>query len=92
MFFVPVIILSFLFSCRTLGDIIAEKIAEKRTEIETQFTDSASLQRKELDPRVVEMYEGVGKVLAKYRSGKVPKAFKVLPQFRNWEGDISVVT
>lgn len=31
------------------------------------------------------MYEGVGQVLAKYRSGKVPKAFKVIPQFRNWE-------
>lgn len=31
------------------------------------------------------MYEDVGKVLQKYRSGKVPKAFKVIAQFRNWE-------
>merc|ERR1712168_1017551 len=31
------------------------------------------------------MYEGVGKILTKYRSGKVPKAFKVMPQFKNWE-------
>merc|ERR1712168_734089 len=31
------------------------------------------------------MYEGVGKILTKYRSGRVPKAFKVLAQFGNWE-------
>ena len=31
------------------------------------------------------MYEEVGKVLQKYRSGKIPKAFKVIAQFRNWE-------
>ena len=62
---------------RTLADIIMEKINEKKTEIDTQFTDTGSLDKKELDPRVVEMYRGVGKVLAKYRSGKVPKAFKV---------------
>ncbi len=76
---------------RTLADIIAEKIAEKRTEIDTQYTDAESLQRRELDPRVVEMYQGVGKVLAKYRSGKVPKAFKVIAQFRNWE-DLLLLT
>jgi essential nuclear protein 1 len=76
---------------RTLADLIHDKITEKRTEIDTQFSDAESLQRKQLDPRVVEMYEGVGKVLARYRSGKVPKAFKVIPQFRNWE-DLLVIT
>ena len=62
---------------------IAEKINEKRTEIETQFSDAGgSFQAKEIDPKVVEMYQGVGQILAKYRSGKVPKAFKVVAQFR----------
>ena len=37
------------------------------------------------------MYEGVGQVLSKYRSGKLPKAFKVMPQFRNWE-DLALLT
>jgi essential nuclear protein 1 len=64
-------------------DQIAEKINEKRTEIETQFSDAGgSFQSKEIDPKVVEMYQGVGQILAKYRSGKVPKAFKVVAQFR----------
>jgi essential nuclear protein 1 len=38
-----------------------------------------------LDPKVVEVYRGVGKVLSRYTTGKVPKAFKVIPNLRNWE-------
>jgi len=76
---------------RTLAEIIQEKLTEKRTEIDTQYTDAESLQQRELDPRVVEMYTEVGEILAKYRSGKVPKAFKVIAQFKNWE-DLLIVT
>ncbi|PSN47734.1 Bystin [Blattella germanica] len=43
------------------------------------------LQIQELDPRVKQMYEGVRDVLSKYRSGKIPKAFKIIPNLRNWE-------
>jgi essential nuclear protein 1 len=70
---------------RTLAEIIQDKIAEKKTEIDTQFSDAGSQHIKDLNPKVIEMYEDVGKVLSKYRSGKVPKAFKVIAQFRNWE-------
>ncbi len=27
----------------------------------------------------------VGRVLASYRSGKLPKAFKIIPTLKNWE-------
>ena len=47
------------------------------------FSDATNV--KDLDQRVVEMYKNVGLVLRKYRSGKVPKAFKVLPTLSNWE-------
>merc|ERR1712168_1711272 len=57
---------------------------EKKTEIDTQFSENTDL-CKDLDPRVQDMYEEVGKILQKYRSGRVPKAFKVLAQFGNWE-------
>nr|CAH7729629.1 unnamed protein product [Callosobruchus chinensis] len=70
---------------RTLADIIMEKITEKQTELGTQFSDAASLQMQDLDPRVKQMYEGVRDVLRKYRSGKLPKAFKIVPKLRNWE-------
>lgn len=70
---------------RTLADIIMEKIAEKQSEIHTQLSDPGTLRLDELDPRVKEMYEGVRDVMKRYRSGKVPKAFKIIPKLRNWE-------
>ncbi|CAH1972186.1 unnamed protein product [Acanthoscelides obtectus] len=70
---------------RTLADIIMEKITEKQTELGTQFSDVGSLQIQDIDPRVKQMYESVRDVLRKYRSGKLPKAFKIVPKLRNWE-------
>jgi essential nuclear protein 1 len=69
----------------TLADMIMEKITEKQTEIQTQFTDAESVQLQDVDPRVVQMYKGVKQVLTTYRSGKLPKAFKLIPKLRNWE-------
>lgn len=69
---------------RTLADIINEKITEKKTEIDTQFSEGTDMV-KDVDPAVAEMYKEVGVLLTRYRSGKIPKAFKMLPQFRNWE-------
>ncbi|XP_012221311.1 bystin [Linepithema humile] len=70
---------------RTLADIIMEKLTEKKTELDTQFSDAGTIQLQDLDPRVKAMYEGVRDVLAKYRSGKLPKAFKIVPSLKNWE-------
>lgn len=70
---------------RKLADIIAEKISEKQCELHTQLSDAGTLKIEDLDPRVKEMYEGVRDVMKRYRSGKVPKAFKVIPKLRNWE-------
>jgi len=69
---------------RTLADVINDKITEKRTEIDSEFSDGSQMP-KDLDSKVVTMYTEIGKLLSKYRAGKIPKAFKVLPQFRNWE-------
>jgi essential nuclear protein 1 len=35
--------------------------------------------------KVIDVYSAVGKMLAHYRSGKLPKALKMLPHLRNWE-------
>ncbi|XP_014276929.1 bystin [Halyomorpha halys] len=69
----------------TLADIINEKITEKQTEIQSQFSEKDSVHLQNLDARVRAMYEGVRDVLAKYRAGKIPKAFKIVPKLRNWE-------
>jgi len=67
---------------RTLADLIMEKIREKM-EMEAQGEEVPVSQR--LNPKVVEVYRGVGRVLAKYKSGKLPKAFKMVPTLTNWE-------
>ncbi|OAF70526.1 hypothetical protein A3Q56_01714 [Intoshia linei] len=38
-----------------------------------------------VDPRVLQLYLKVRDVLCKFKSGKLPKPFKVLPQLKNWE-------
>lgn len=70
---------------RTLADIIMEKITEKQTEVGTVMSEVSGCPMPQLDPRVTEVYRGVGKVLSKYRSGKLPKAFKIIPALSNWE-------
>ncbi|XP_015277131.1 PREDICTED: bystin [Gekko japonicus] len=70
---------------RTLADIIMEKITEKQTEVETVMSEVSGRPMPQLDPRVLEVYKGVREVLSKYRSGKLPKAFKIIPALSNWE-------
>nr|CAG4643921.1 EOG090X058P [Lepidurus arcticus] len=70
---------------RTLADIIAEKITEKQTEIQSQFSEGTNIGIQDIDPRVKAMYESVKVVLSRYRSGKLPKAFKIIPSLQNWE-------
>ncbi|KAJ8260239.1 hypothetical protein GJAV_G00178690 [Gymnothorax javanicus] len=70
---------------RTLADIIMEKITEKQTEVGTVMSEVSGCPVPQLDPRIIEVYKGVNKVLSKYRSGKLPKAFKIIPALSNWE-------
>ncbi|XP_068598792.1 bystin [Brachionichthys hirsutus] len=70
---------------RTLADMIMEKITEKQTEVGTVMSEVSGCRMPQLDPRITEVYRGVHKVLSKYRSGKLPKAFKIIPALSNWE-------
>ena len=73
-----------------LADLIMEKIREKEDGDamaaagggmdggdESEFGD--------LPPKVVEVYRSIGKLLKRYRAGKLPKAFKIIPALMNWE-------
>ncbi len=44
----------------------------------------------ELDPKVISVYQGVGKLLTRYKSGKLPKALKIAPNLTNWEQIIGI--
>eukprot|EP01135_Chromosphaera_perkinsii_P003282 Nk52_evm57s239 gene=Nk52_evmTU57s239 len=69
---------------RCLADMIMSKIKDKETEIASQISEMPA-SNTHLNPKVVEVYQTVGKLLKKYRSGKLPKAFKIIPSLSNWE-------
>jgi essential nuclear protein 1 len=73
---------------KTLADIIMEKIAEKEGKKKMAGMDDGDDEEDELPPlppKVVEVYTDIGKILSRYTSGKLPKAFKVIPSLSNWE-------
>ena len=70
---------------KTLADIIMGKIAEKESE---QRGNSYQEEDDDLPPlpeKVVDVYTDIGSILSRYTSGKLPKAFKVIPSLSNWE-------
>lgn len=68
---------------KTLADVIMDKIRDKETEIASQMSDTSLSHQ--MDDKVVAVFKGVGQILSKYRSGKLPKAFKFIPSLGNWE-------
>ncbi len=77
---------------KTLADMILEKIAQKELEQQQRqdgknYPDNEEdvMSQQELPPKVIEVYTDIGKILSRYTSGKLPKAFKVIPSLSNWE-------
>jgi len=52
--------------------------------------DGEEAEVEELDPKVLSVYLGVGKLLTRYKSGKLPKALKIAPNLTNWEQIIGI--
>ncbi|KAJ2784924.1 snoRNA-binding rRNA-processing protein [Coemansia javaensis] len=67
---------------QNLADIIMAKIAEHKTK---EAGGGARPTPAGLDPKIVQVYTRIGELLRRYRSGPVPKAFKIIPSIRNWE-------
>lgn len=68
---------------RTIADIIFEKIREKGREDQNEDKDGGD--EPALSEKFVNAYKRVGKLLKTYKSGKLPKTFKIIPYLRNWE-------
>ena len=61
-------------------DHMGEEAWEKKLEIKLKEVNSKSID----NPEVRRVYGEIGKIFATYRSGKVPKAFKVIPNLDKW--------
>ena len=77
-----------------LADLIMSKIAENEKSSTDDTPSSTSItagafkgynEGPQLDPKIIEVYSKVGLLLSRYRSGKLPKAFKIIPNLSNWE-------
>jgi len=64
---------------RTLADLIMKALEDK------QKQGGKQNERSGLNPKVVECYSQVAVYLKTYTSGKLPKAFKLIPSLHNWE-------
>lgn len=71
-----------------LADVILAKIEEKAA-AKASAAELAELRadpvRAEREAKVEKVYNLVGNIMSKYRSGKVPKAFKIIPKVANWQ-------
>jgi essential nuclear protein 1 len=73
---------------KTLADIILGKIAEKEAKERGEKMHDGDEEEDglpPLPPKVVDVYTDIGRILSRYTSGKLPKAFKVIPSLSNWE-------
>lgn len=76
-----------------LAALILEKIAEHETANLSQPNIQGGGDAEdavELPAKVVEVYSKIGLILSRYKSGKLPKPFKILPTVPAWETLISV--
>eukprot|EP01096_Ripella_sp_DP13-Kostka_P008196 TRINITY_DN3055_c0_g1_i1.p1 TRINITY_DN3055_c0_g1~~TRINITY_DN3055_c0_g1_i1.p1 ORF type:complete len:463 (-),score=216.62 TRINITY_DN3055_c0_g1_i1:140-1471(-) len=83
---------------QTLADIVLQKLQEqerieeeiKNTPLETAAfsQDSATPSTSSpgaIHPKVAAVYKKVAVIMSRYRSGKLPKAFNIIPALKNWE-------
>eukprot|EP00747_Dinoflagellata_sp_TGD_P184236 gnl/TRDRNA2_/TRDRNA2_39688_c0_seq1.p1 gnl/TRDRNA2_/TRDRNA2_39688_c0~~gnl/TRDRNA2_/TRDRNA2_39688_c0_seq1.p1 ORF type:complete len:450 (-),score=118.62 gnl/TRDRNA2_/TRDRNA2_39688_c0_seq1:45-1331(-) len=69
-----------------LADMILSKIHEHEAKAEkAEAVKEAAAEGFGLSPKVIQVYTDIGKWLKHYKSGKIPKAFKVIPSLTNWE-------
>ncbi|KAF3162891.1 snoRNA-binding rRNA-processing protein [Orbilia oligospora] len=72
----------------SLADKILEKIAQHESSLQAKGGQTGmdiDEERAELPPKVIEVYTKIGVLLSRYKSGKLPKPFKIIPSLRNWE-------
>lgn len=76
---------------QNLADIIMAKIKQHESAKATGGGDQGGEGAEQrpvprgIDTKLAQVYSKVGQLLSRYRSGPVPKVFKIIPTIRNWE-------
>jgi essential nuclear protein 1 len=80
-----------------LADLILQRIAEKealdqhKEHLQTSGNNTKPDSTSEIPPRVVEAFTKCGQLLSRYKSGPLPKPFKILPTLPSWP-DLLAIT
>lgn len=79
---------------QTLADVVLQKLREQEaieeqlsnTPLQTAaFSEDPRSSSGGIHPKVVSVYKKVATIMSRYRSGKLPKAFNIIPALKNWE-------
>ena len=79
---------------KSLADLIMQKLNAGDFQDGKEFDEMGGSEERrqgtnfgveEMDQKVIATYKKLGVVMKTYRSGKLPKAFKVIPMVKNWE-------
>ena len=74
---------------KTIADMIMEELARKEAGMggigADMDGDAMGAHETQLDPKVIHVYTELGKLLQRYKSGPLPKAFKIVPSLVDWE-------
>ncbi|KAL7628917.1 snoRNA-binding rRNA-processing protein [Parahypoxylon ruwenzoriense] len=73
-----------------LADLILARIAAHESGQDRGQDMQAVDDDYELSPKIVEVYTKIGLILSRYKSGKLPKPFKILPTVPHWEDIIQL--
>ncbi|KAL4780497.1 Bystin-domain-containing protein [Aspergillus varians] len=78
-----------------LADLILEKIAEHEAKQDGNMgpiIQGGGLPENavQIPAKAIEVYEKVGMILSRYKSGPLPKPFKILPTIPNWQTLLSI--
>ncbi|KAI4199458.1 MAG: hypothetical protein LQ350_004599 [Teloschistes chrysophthalmus] len=76
-----------------LADLILEKIAAHESTQNGQPMVQGGgppLEAVELPAKVVEVYSKIGLLISRYKSGKLPKPFKIIPTLPQWQELLSI--
>ena len=68
-----------------MADDLLEAIDNKKNELESRCSESSDVKTTQLSDELKELFKEVGKVMSAYRSGPVPKPFKIIPKYTIWE-------
>ncbi|KAI0136023.1 Bystin-domain-containing protein [Hypoxylon sp. NC0597] len=73
-----------------LADLILARIAQHEAGQDRRQEVGPVDDDYELSPKIVEVYTKIGLILSRYKSGKLPKPFKILPTVPHWEDIIEL--